>query len=512
MTETATDRICTSTVEDAGVCRKKVSITIPAGRVRGKISDAFDTVTTQATLPGFRPGKAPRRLVEKRFGKMARDDARQQLASEAIREAIDEHGLKVLGDPEGGEALAQADLSGDADLEFSFEVEVAPDVEIPDLSGIEIKKPIIEITEERADAEIEKLCLNEGDLEDVAGDPGPGDYLVGHGVMTLDKDGTAIHDIDGAVVRIPPESSDGAGMALGVRIEGLAGMLAGTGIGDEVVLKATAPDQHEVEMIRSEPITVTFSTTAAHRIRPLTVAELAERLGLTDQQALREAVMLRLNQRALVEQQSAMRQQLGHTLLSMIPIDLPEKITARQTERNIARRRMELMYRGVDEEEIDKQMDLLRRSSESAAVNELRLFFILGRAAMDRGTEVTEQEVLGRIAQIAAERGQRPDEVRQELVRTGAVNALAGQIREHKVLDQMLTEVKVVEIPLEQFNQAMRDSVGSAAAAPTDVTKPAPSSSRKTSPKKTSAKKAATKKTSKKKTSKKTTRKPAKDG
>ncbi|RMH28497.1 MAG: trigger factor [Planctomycetota bacterium] len=495
MAETVADRISTSTVEDTGVCRKRVTIRIPAGRVREKLSDSFDTVAKQATLPGFRPGRAPRRLVEKRFGRAARDETRRELASQAVREAVQEHGLRVLGDPEGGESLADADLSGESDLEFTFEVEVAPEVEIPDLSGVEILKPIIEITEARADEEIEKLCLNEGDLEEVAGDPQPGDYLVGHGVMTRDSDGAVVHDIEGAVVRIPQGGAgDGAGMALGVRFENLAEALAGKGVGDEVVLNTTGPDQHEIEAIRSEPITVRFSITAAHRIRPLSVDELSERLGMPDAQSLREAVMLRLNQRALIEQQAAMRQQLGRTLLEMIPLDLPEKVTAKQTERNIARRRMELMYRGVDEEEIDQQMDALRRSSEAAAINELKLYFILGAAAMARGTEVTEQEVLGRIAQLAAERGRRPDELRQELVKTGAINALAMQIREHKVLDQMLGEVKVTEVPLEEFNKRLAGG------------SPAPATTTKTSKKASSkgaAKKSSKKSSSKKKTSKK---------
>lgn len=456
MAESATERVATSTVEDAGPCRKKVSIEIAAERVRERLSEAIDTASSQASLPGFRPGKAPRRLIERRFGKAAREEARQRLATDAIRESIDEHKLRVLGEPEGGDELAEADLSGDEPIRFTYEVEIAPEFDLPSLSGFEIKKPVIEVTQEMADAEIEKLRVNEGELEDAEGQPGPGDYLVGHGVMKRDRDGEVIHDIEGAVIRLPSDPKEKSGLALGVLFEEFTSAVAGKGVGDEIVLRTTGPDQHEVEAIRSEPITITFTVSGAHRIRPLEVAELVQRYGLENEQQLREAVMLRLNQRAIIEQQTAMRQQLARRLLDAIDFELPEKITARQTERNVERRRLDLMYRGVDAEEIDRQMDALRRSVASAAQQELKMFFILGKAAMDRETPVSEEEVMGRIAQIAAETGQPPDQLRKELARTGRIQALATQIREHKALDAMLQEVTIVETPLDEYNDWMR--------------------------------------------------------
>ena len=181
-------------------------------------------------------------------------------------------------------------------------------------------------------------------------------------------------------------------------------------------------------------------------------------LRLSEEQ-LREAVMMRLNQRVVIEQQSAMRQQLARHLIDSVQIDLPEKLTAQQAERNIQSRRFELMYQGVDAEEIDKQMDELRRSGTDAAHKELKLFFILGSAAMDRKVPVNEQEVNGRIAQMAAESGQRPEQLRAELLRTGRVQAIAQQIREHKTLDLLLSEVKMVDMPLDEFNEWMTEQL-----------------------------------------------------
>ncbi len=456
MADTATKSGAKSTIEDAGPCRKRLSIEIPAEEVAAKIRASFDVVAQQAALPGFRPGKAPRKLIERRFGKAARDEARGELASAAVKEAIQEHDLKVLGEPEGGDELAEADLSGDKPIKFTFEVEVAPEFELPALTDIEIKKPIIDVDESMADKEIERMCVNEGDLTDVDGVAEPGDYLVGRGVLTRDRDGEVIHDIEGAVLRKPSDSKEKSGMALGVRIEDFDKALGKAKAGDEVQFKTTAPDQHEVEAIRNEAVTIAFTVTGVHRIQPLEADQLVERYGLESEQQLRESIMLRLNQRVLIEQQSAMREQLARHLLNTIEFELPKGVTANQAERNIQRRRFELMYQGVDAEEIDKQMDDLRESSTDAAQRELKLFFILGKAAMDRQIPVTEPEVTGRIAQMAAESGQRPDQLRAELIKTGRIHAIAQQIREHKTLDSLLSDVQLVETPVDEFNEWMK--------------------------------------------------------
>lgn len=457
MPETTNTTSAVCTIEDAGPCRKRLSIEIPAERVAAKIAASFDQVAQQAALPGFRPGKAPRKLIERRFGKVARDEARQELAAAAVQEVIKEHKLQVLGEPEGGAELESADLSGAEPIRFTCEVEVPPVFELPSLAEFEVRRPIIEVTEEMAEKEIEKVGVNEGDLLDVEGEAQPGDYLVGLGVMIRDRDGQEIHHIEGAVIRIPEDEDEKSGSALGVKFEDFASVVAGARRGSELVFKTVGPDQHEVEAIRNEPVTATFTVTGVHRIKPLTVAELVERHGMESEQQLREAVMLRLNQRVLIEQQSAMREQLARHLLEHVTFELPERITAQQADRNIHRRRLELMYQGVDSADIDKHMDELRSSGTSAAINELKLFFILGKAAMDWKISVNEAEVYGRIAQMAAESGRRADELRAELLKTGRIHAVAQQIREHKTLDTLLGDAKLTDVPVDEFNAWMKE-------------------------------------------------------
>ncbi|MEC9373744.1 MAG: trigger factor family protein, partial [Planctomycetota bacterium] len=222
-------------IEDAGPCRKRLQIEIPASAVAEAVSSRLESVVAEAALPGFRPGRAPRRLIERRFGGMVRDEAKQQLAMQAYQSAVRDNKLRVLGDPEGGDELRDADMSGDKPVSFSLEVEVAPEITLPSLDGVEVKKPLLEVTDEMVDREVERLCVNEGSLEpqDKAG---PGDYCIGHGKMTRDKDGELIHDINGAVIQMPPKDKDGKGMILGVMVDDLAKQAGSPKAGDTITI------------------------------------------------------------------------------------------------------------------------------------------------------------------------------------------------------------------------------------------------------------------------------------
>ena len=85
------------TIEDAGPCRKKVSIEIPGDRVGEKISAAFSELEGSVSLPGFRPGKVPRKLIEKRFGAQLREETKRQLVGEAYQAAVKDNELRIVG-------------------------------------------------------------------------------------------------------------------------------------------------------------------------------------------------------------------------------------------------------------------------------------------------------------------------------------------------------------------------------------------------------------------------------
>jgi trigger factor len=432
------------TVSDAGPSRKKLAFTIPADRVTSKLKEQFDTLMDQAQLPGFRRGKAPRGLVERQFGAGVRSEAKQQLIGEAYGKAVEEHKLKVIGEP-SAEKIGEIELKEGQPLMFEVEVEVQPEFEMPKVDGLEIKKPKLTTSDAMVQEEINKILINEGTL-DPRESPEPGDYITGHGIMKEAKGEKEHYNINGCVVQVPTADKNGKGMILGIMVDDFAKQLGTPKANDMVTIKATGPENHEVEALRKTPVVITFKVIRIDRIIPAKLDQVVAAFGMGSEDMLREAIRNRLTQRVVVQQQVAMRQQLAKHLVDNTKIELPEKMTASQAARTLERQRMEMMYRGMEPQQIEERVSELRAASASSAASELKLFFILNKAADDLGVKVTEQEMNGRIAQMAAERNAPPEQLRQELIRTNQVGAIYMQIREHKAFDALLSKCTITEV------------------------------------------------------------------
>jgi len=438
------------TVDDAGPCRKKISIEIPGERIGEMIDSAISELEGTVKLPGFRPGKIPRKLIEKRFGDAVRDETKRKVVSEAYQTAVQDHDLRVVGEPEGGEELENADIEPGTPLSFSIHVEVAPEFTLPDLAEIEVKKPKLEVTDEMVDEQIERARVNEGDLEE-QDQAQRGDYCVGHGVLKKAGTDEVVHDIEGAVIQIPKEGDKG--MILGVAVEDFAKQAGTPKKGDTITVKMTGPDQHEVEAVRGADLEATFEVAEVQRVIPASIDTLLAKYNLSDEEAFRTGVKTQLSSRVEAQQQAAMRQQVAAKLIDAVDFELPEKLTAGQAGRNLERRRMDLMYQGVDQEQIEEHLAEMRESSGEAARRELKLFFILDALAREHSVSVTEQDVAGAITQMALSRGVDPSQMRQEVARSGQIQAIAQQVREHKTLDRVLEKATVTEVDPEEFKK-----------------------------------------------------------
>lgn len=451
-------------VTDVGPSRKKLHIEIPAETVAEHLGTSLDTLLVEAELPGFRKGRAPKRLVERKFGSSIRKEAKNALVASAYTKAVEEHKLKVIGEP-SSDTLDKLELEEGKGVSFEVEVEVLPTFDLPKLDGISVNKPLIDVNDDMVKAETDRLLLNEGDLKS-KDKPEKGDYLTGHAVMK-DQDGTTHLDIQDAVVQIPTADKNGKGMILGVMVDDFASQLGLPTVGKSATVKTDGPENHENEAIRGKKLTITFEVKRIDEIVPAKIEDLANRYGMSGPDDIRAAVRQRIEQRVQVDQQSAMRQQVAKYLMDHTTMDLPERMTANQALRNLERTRMELMYRGVDAQKIEENLANLRAAAGAQAVGELKLFFILDKAAEQMDIKVSEAEINGRIAQMAMSRGERPEKLRQEIIARNQVGMVFTQIREHKTMDAILAKAKVNELPLDEYNkiaQAANDA-GKAAGA-----------------------------------------------
>ena len=439
-------------IEDGGTSAKKVTITVPADAVDEKIELSFGTLQDQAQMRGFRKGHAPRQLLEKRFGKDLLNEARGQLIGAAYQQAIQEKELKVIGEPDFPEELAEQQLERGKPFSFNFTVEVVPEFDLPELQGVEVKKPIMEIEDKHVDEELERLRYRMGTPERIKGPFEPLDRMVGSAkVMVEDHEGT-FFETEGALVTVPGENDEGKGPVLGLMIDDLQSAVEGKKTGDTIEMETVGPPAHEREELRGKTVTITYTIDDAERITPLEIDEVPAQLGLEGTDMLKERVKLELETRRDGEQRNAEREQVYEYLLENTDFDLPERMSEAQITRTIERQRMEMLYKGMEPDEVEKRLAEIRGQTEEHALNRLKLQFIMARIAQEFEIQVTEEEINGRIAGIARQRGERPDQVRNELTKSGAINEVASQILDHKASDRIVDMAKVTEVPADEWN------------------------------------------------------------
>lgn len=440
-------------IEEVGPCRKKISIDVPAAKVDEAMENAFTAVSHEAAIPGFRKGRAPRRLVEKRFGSYVKDETRSRLCASAYQEAVESNELKVLGHPPA-EYFEDIEVEAGNPVHIEIEVEVMPEFDLPDLKGIEVLKPEAALPEGMVDDEIKKIAINEGDLDEQE-KSAKGNYLTGKAVM-VDDEGTEHYNIDGAVVQIPEEGDEG--MILGVIVPDFTKQVGTPKEGDTVTVKVTGPENHEVEALRGKALTVTFEITKIYAIVPAPLSDIVTKYGLTSEEQLKEMVTSRLDQRAAAQQKSVMRQQVVKFLADSVEFDLPAGLTAQQAARSLERQRMELMYKGVDPTEIEQNMAQLRSASAARATAELKQFFMINKAAESLEVQVEEAEINSAIVQMAMQQGKRPEQLRDELIKSGQAQTLVQQVREHKTVDKILEDAKIEEVTADEFNKKFNNA------------------------------------------------------
>jgi len=239
-------------VEDTGPARKKLSIEIPEERILEKLEEMYGKLEEEAAIPGFRKGRAPRRLLERRFGDAIRDDAQGQLLSEAFTQAVEEQELNVIGEPDIKD-LETLNLPDSGALSFEVEVEVTPDFELPSLDGIAVNRPKIEPSESEVDEEIERLRDRYGRMEAQpdatieADDFAICDVRIfegHHGQAGVPEGAEPLHEDPDTHLFVAGESRDFRGHVAGIVVDDLGKRAMGRTAGDRLTIETTGPESH----------------------------------------------------------------------------------------------------------------------------------------------------------------------------------------------------------------------------------------------------------------------------
>src|SRR3954466_5958604 len=427
------------TIEDAGPGAKKVSIEIPRDRIEKVMEQQFKKLRQQAAIPGFRPGHAPQKLIEKRFQSDVKDQVRRQLISESYQQAVEKNKLQVIGEPEFDDPEA-IQLPEEGSLTYSFQVEVQPDFTLPDMAGLKIRRPKVNITPENVEQAMNNLQEQQGTLVPIE-DRGveSKDYLTADVHVKVNGEVIA-HQHDAQIVARP-------GRVAGVQVDDLDKQLEGMKVGEKRTINVKGPETHPSEKMRGKDAEVELELKDIKRLELAEVTpEFLAELGFENENELRDALRQQMEEKIRYDVQQAMREQVNKFLLDNVQFELPKKLSDRQAERVVSRRAIDLMMRGMPREQVEASVERLRHGAQDEAARELKLFFILQKIANDQNVDVDEAELNGRIAMLAAQRGTRPEKMKQQMAKEGTLANMYIQMREQKAVDQLLSGAQVEEV------------------------------------------------------------------
>jgi trigger factor len=431
------------TVEDAGPATKKVSIEIPEDRIKSEISKQFKELRGQAALPGFRAGRAPQKLIEKRFSKEIRDQVTQNLLRESYQQAIEKNNLQVLGEPTF-EENAKLDLPETGSLNYNFTVEVQPEFTVPDFSTITVKKAKVDINDEHVSQAMQNLREQQGNL------------------LPVENRGVGANDVVTADVSVKLGEEEvlkqadmqfkaSAPSLMAIKIDDLAGKLDGAKADETRTINVNAGENHPTEKLKGQDVVVEIKVKDLRELELATIdAAFLESLGFENEQQLNDALREEMVARVNNDVQNALRDQVAKALLEQTNFDLPDKLSKQQEGRIVQRRAMDLLQRGVPEDQVIANLENLRGAAKDEAVKELKLFFILQKVASDADVDVTEGELNANIAGIAAQRGLRPEKLKQQMQSEGSLQTLYVRLRELKAIDKILEKAQVEEVEPEK--------------------------------------------------------------
>ncbi len=429
----------TVTIEEAGPCKKKVSIEIPEEAIKMAIDEQYKTLRKEALLPGFRKGRAPRRLLEKRFGKETTEQVKLTLLAEASESALKDNELDTLGEPDID--FEKIEMPAEGPLKFDFEVEVRPEFELPELEGISVTKTKLEVTDEQIDREIERLQRWSGvwtPRKDGAVEPE--DQIIADALIKA-EDVEEQQKLDNIEIFVRQNGFVGE-----VPVEKLDELLTGAKCGETKEISVDVPKTYFREEYRGKKVEISIEIKDIKWLKP---AELDQafltRLGIEDENELREKTQDTLQSRLETQVRTEMSEQIYQYLHDNTNLELPLDIVAQQATSLLQRQYQNLMMRGLPREQLNEQLEQLQAGSEEQAKKQLKTFFIMDKVADKLDIKVSDEEINGHIAQIAIQRQQRPEKMREDMERSGSLAQFTLEVRQNKCVEKLLETAEITE-------------------------------------------------------------------
>ncbi len=426
-------------IASTSACQRHVTVTVSRNDIDRYFDEAFSEMMPKANIPGFRPGRAPRKLVESHFRKDVSEQIKGSLLLDSMTQVTDEEEFSAISEPDFD--FDAVDVPEEGPLTFEFDIEVRPEFEMPKWKGLKLDKPVKKFAKADVDEHLATILERHALLEPHDGAAQEGDYLVCN--MRFEHNGDQVANAEELSVRLRPILNFPDG-----ELKDFDKLMESAKAGTKKNAKVTLSTEAYEEELRGEEVDVEIEVLEVKRLK---LPELSEGLlsklgGFSAEGELRDAVQSELERQLTYYQHRRIREQITALLTESADWDLPPDLLKRQANRELERAIMELRSSGFSEEDIKAQENWLRQNSQESTAKALKEHFILERIAEEEDFEASDDDYEKEIQTMAMQNGESPRAVRSRIEKRGLMDALRNQIIERMAIDQITSEATFNEV------------------------------------------------------------------
>jgi len=429
------------TVENLAPCKKLVRVELPAAAV----DEAFESMTKdfqrQVSLPGFRPGKAPRAMVLQKYDADIASEVKKKLIPDAYRKAVADHKLEVVGYPD----IEEIQFGRGQALQFAATVETAPEIQLPEYKGLPAKREALSVTDADVEKAINLLRERQTNFNPVTRETTATDIAVVNYTGTVD--GAPITDVAPTAKGLTAQQNfwinmDGTGF-----IPKFADQLLGAKAGDKRTVTVDFPaDFVTPQLAGKQGVYAVEVVEVREKVLPAADDTLAKGYGAESLEKLKEGVRRDLENELNFKNNKAVRNQLIGALLKQVSFDLPESALAHETRNVVYDIVRENQQRGVSQDIIEKQKEEIYNAASAGAKDRVKAAFLFEKIAAKENITATQEEVMQRIYQIAQMSQTTPDKLIKDLQKRNGIGEIFTQVRNEKVVDFLQQHAKLEDV------------------------------------------------------------------
>lgn len=437
------------TVENLASCRKVVRIEVDAQAVDAMFASITKEFQKQASVPGFRPGKAPVPMVLKKYEADITEEVKRKLISENYRKAMDEQKLDAVGYPD----VKEVQFGRGQALKFDATVETAPDFQLPEYKGLPAKREKQAVSDADVEKALNVLREQRLDYKTVERPLASTDIAVVNYTGTCD--GKPITEIAPTAKGISEQKgywvpADGTQF-----IPGFAAQILGAKAGDKRTVNIDFPAEFVTQELQGKKgVYEVELVEVKEKVLPELNDELAKSFGAENLEKLREGVRKDLENELAYKLDSSVRNQVVRALMDKLNFDLPESAVAQETKNVVYDIVRENQKRGVGREIIEKEKDQIYGAAAQAAKERVKRAFLFRKIAEKEDIKVANEEVLRRVHTLAGVYQVEPKKFLQDLQKRNGLIEIYDQLASEKVVEFLQKNAAIEEVPAGSLNPA----------------------------------------------------------